>query len=1202
MPRNWTAAQQRAIDCRGKTLLVSAAAGSGKTAVLTERVIRRLTDRTNPIELSRMLVVTFTRAAAQELREKIGAALAEALQRNPGDPLLIRQMTALGNAHISTIHSFCYDMIRSHFELLGLRADTRIADDTEINFLRGECMSATLDAYYDGEWNDIADIGSLVDLFVTDRDDRFETVMLEIYRKVTAYPEGISFFDQSAQALHSAAASVMEGMSPLQTTWGKSIVDTMLRYADAACVILRRAVQYLGESEKTAHAYMPRFEEDLNCLTAFAKALREKEFEAAKNVIGGYQAGKLGALRAADKTEETVYYAEFRSGMTKKIRGWAQTYFTADEGDIARDMQRTAAICEDLYRFLSRFEARFTAEKQSRGILDFADLERLTLRLLTEGEAAGSISAETAARFDEIYIDEYQDVNELQDRIFCAIARPNNRFLVGDIKQSIYGFRGAEPALFAQYRASFPLYREEDDALTGTLFLPDNFRCDRPIIDFTNAVFGILFPHGSGRVPYGNEDALVFGRPDGAAEPPPVTVALVAPEEEETPEEAEAAYVVAEIRHLLVRGYRPSDIAILVRSKKTASFFEKALTASNVAFFNTDARDFFENAEIQLMMCLLNIIDNPMRDIYLAGALRSPIFGITLDDLIAIRHYSEEGCLYEALCRYSEEKAWEPGRAFLKRLHEYREYARAQSVDRLIWYLFYETGILTLADRAGKGGRANLMLLYEYARRFEAGSFRGLYPFIRNIADIINSDGTLTPASGASESSDCVKIMSIHHAKGLQFPICFLCGTGKHFNGTDVKANFQLDRHLGIGMKLRDSTGYARYDTFLRRALSAQAERAEIDEEMCVLYVALTRAQNRLYVTGSDSEDHLRKLCTACAAEADYLSRESFARMPTYLKWILLSMAAAPCDSVDMVTVHWEMDAAQKRRFLVAVQKAEGTEEVEIAEAAAQERTTAGGNDFPVGVYAEKITERLSYVYAHRSLADIPAKLSVSRLYPGIIDDAVEAVPALGEALQGIRRRPTFLEPTPEGASAADRGTATHAFLQFCDFERLRRYGPEEELSRLINERYLSPQIGALVSCDILHTFLKSELFRELTQAEKVWRELRFAIRLEADRFAEREELRAQLQGETMLVQGIIDCIYLTASGELCLVDYKTDAFASGTSPETIRETLRRRHARQLTYYYHACRSVLCRLPDHMYVYSFALGEKVEIMPLFDAE
>jgi len=1168
MAVNWTPAQQQVIDARGKTLLVSAAAGSGKTAVLTARIIGRLTEPGSEADISRMLIVTFTKAAAAELKDRISAALREKLAENPTNTRLASQLMKLGRAKISTIHSFCYDVVRANFERLGISASVRVADETEMVILNRDVMDAVVEEYYsmDPARCDIADFPAFCEQFITLQDERLCDIMLELYDKLQVYPEGIDFLlngeTGEEEFFHTSFGRV------IRREMGEMLAHYRRIYADA--------LEEFADGDVFEKNYLPAFSADYDYICRLIAAL-DGSYEDCRAVMSSYSKVTLGrGVKAAMQTPESQFYRDARDSFGKQRAAAQERYFSLTPGQIRSAMAENAAVFADVHRLLSAFRRRLDAEKLERGVVDFTDLERMTYRLFYDEQGELTPTArEMAARFDEIYIDEYQDVNALQDRIFAAVSRPDNRFMVGDIKQSIYGFRGASPDIFAGYRERFLPWEEAGDRPEAAIFLSSNFRCDRPIIDFCNLVCGTAFRRGSTALPYSDRDDLILGKTGGGEVPVEVAV-LPAGQEGSDPE---VEFVVSRIGQLVAEGVPPGDICILLRSAKGESArFEDALKTLSVPCTSSVSRDFFGNAEVLLMLCLLNCIDNPSRDIYLAGALKSPLYGFTLDDLVRIRRETKGGSLYAALVNYTAANDFAPGRYFLDKLAEYREAARGLPVDRLIWLIYRDSGLLSMVYDRDEGSpgirRANLMLLYEYARQFEGGSFRGLYKFIQYINSIIESDQTLQTARPAAEGAGAVRIMSIHQSKGLEFPVCFLCGTGRKFNERDAAKSHLFSRETAAVTKLRDPGGFAAYDTPMRRAAAASIRRSGIDEEMRVLYVALTRAKSRLIVTAADKEPE--KLLETSAASAKYLSPYAYAQSPTYIGWILSALSAG--GQGDFCRLITEGGAIEPP--LIDKNEKAGAIEPALEDPQAVRR---------------QLLERFSFVYPHRALTDVPAKLSVSRLFPEVLDQPEEGTAQLEQEVPEMRSLPRFMEESsaPERAGGARRGTATHVFMQFCDLERAAEQGVEKELARLVENQFMTQEMADLCYIGQLKTFFRSSLCEAIRTSRQVWRELRFNIRLPAGEFTADAARREEFADEQILVQGVVDCLFLDREGKLCLVDYKTDYIPPELreDPEAARAMLRQRHRLQLGYYRVACERMMRRPVDRVWLYAFGLGE-----------
>ncbi|MBQ2766011.1 MAG: UvrD-helicase domain-containing protein, partial [Clostridia bacterium] len=937
------------------------------------------------------------------------------------------------------------------------------------------------------------------------------------------------------------------------------------------------------------------FSDDIDFIDRVLAACDRRVYEDISTIFSAFSPVRLGVVRNAELSPDIEKAKSVRKKFHDERKELAGKFFSLTPDELQKNRLDTADTLNKLYTLLCAFTKRFNDEKRRRSLVDFGDLERLAYKMLVEN-GKPSIAAKTVAeKFDEIYIDEYQDVNAVQDAIFSAVSRGDNRFMVGDIKQSIYAFRGAEPRIFADYRRKFGRLDDGNTKSGAAVFLSNNFRCDKSVIDFSNIVSGCLFTSGRGDIPFTNDDLLIHSKVDTESGEP-VHVVLVDGSGEDSTDDIdsrEAEYIASEITRLLADGrkndgtlIKPSDIAILMRSAKAHSAaLEVAFDRRGIPYYNNVSANFFENAEILLALCILNIIDNPTRDIYLAGALKSPVFAFTLDELIKIRRTHQSGSLYDALCAYSEKESFQKGLDFLETLERWRTKASGMPIDRLLWYIYTDTDLLALVyDNENATRRANLMLLYEYARRFEASSFKGLYNFIRYVNDILDQKAEFENAKVFGEASDTVKLMTIHQSKGLEFPVCFICGTGKKFNENDLRANIVIERSLGIALKLADTTGFARYDTPIRQALVKRLADSQLEEEMRVLYVALTRARERLYITALASD--AQEMLDTAASDAERLSRYVIMKNGGYMRWILTALA------------HHEKSGNSDAPVTIdIIRPSTETEQTEIQP---QKGTIASDKDN--SEIMDLVRERFDFVYPKSAASRLPAKLSVSKLTPTILDDDAAELEDTYEEYSFEAKRPLFLDknaaPT---ATGAERGTATHLFMQFCDFSRFIGASDdlveiiEDEAARLAEKKFITPRAASLINVRGLARFFAGDTFAEICSSPRIWREHRFNVKLPASDFTKDSTLAAELTGESVLVQGVIDCFFENPDGTLTLIDYKTDYTPPELTHDEAMNMLRERHSLQLSYYKAACEKISARRVSRVAVYSFALGCAIEM-------
>lgn len=1209
MEKKWTAAQTAAMTIRDKTLLVSAAAGSGKTATLTERIIRSLTDPEHPEDISKMLIVTFTRAAADELKSRIFSALSNALAtaQEPINRHLSEQMVKLGSAKICTIDAFYLELLRANFSVLGISSSFRIADPIECELLGRDVMDETIEYFYE---NDDA-FPALAECFSTVRGaDYLADTFLSLVDLCGSIPEGIEFFEISAKQTEADAERDF-----LSSRFGTIISSRALDLADYCLSFFEQACQYLSDDPTFARAMLPSFEYDCSFCADLVKALSAPQttYSEIQILLDSFSPIRLGRVKEEEKTEMSIYFQKMRSSLHTKIRDLRKKSFSHSTDEIRRAMLDTAHITHRLYALLSEYDRRMKEEKSKRNMLDFTDIRRYTMQLLIDESGNPTpIARRYAEEFSSIYIDEYQDVDGVQDLIFSAIAKPNNRFMVGDIKQSIYGFRGAEPKVFAGYRERFPAHNSESakHSNTATVFMSENFRCDENVIRFTNLVCSQIFSVCSESIDYKSEDDLVFSKnlPREDYISPKVQVSVLLsqsefPSDAQAGEESisedevlsgqmlEAEYIAGEIDRLIRFEKKADgspicagDIAVLFRSRTMSAPLIQALQARSIQSSESDAERYFENPDVLMLLCLLNTIDNPHRDVYLAGTLRSLLFDFSMEDLIQIRSASDQSSsLYDALVNYKSEhnSLAERCRSFDDFLTDMREKSVSLSVDRLLKLLFESdlfvaSGLVSAQSSDGEGG--NLLRMYEYARSFESGTYKGLYNFIQFINTVIEENKKMKlPPKGTSPNR--VNLMTIHQSKGLEFPICFVCGAGKRFNLDDSYASLLVEYPDGIAMKIADPTGFARINTPMREALAINMTNRMIEEEMRVLYVALTRARERLYVTAS-SGSTADSLMNTATMHARFCGRYTILGCRSYLDWVLIPFA----DSNNLPN-------CAELCFLSAdeVQKAfsfDENEEQSIDSASLEIDTEL----------RDYLREKYSFKYPYSELRKLPAKLSVSHLSPDALDQENTSLD-LFSSKKKSSIPDFFLSDQPQKASATERGTATHLFLQFCDFDRAKKYGIQEEIDRLIEKRFLPKNIAELIFADELELFLKSDLMQRIQNAKKIFREQRFNVFLLPENFTKNSEFQKKLNGERLAVQGVIDLILIDEDGAPVLYDYKTDRLSHQelTNPELISQKMNRLHGLQLSYYAHAASLLFGKPCKKLFVYSTQAGQSFEI-------
>ena len=1183
--REWTGEQLSAIEERNKTLLVSAAAGSGKTATLTERIIRQLTDE-DPIGVDSLLVVTFTNAAARELRLKISRALTEAVEQNPENKRLKEQLHLLPSAKIRTIDSFCNDILKTNCDRVGVPPNYRIADTAECELLAISIIEGLIEAVYNGELPEVASPEEFEELADCLTDSKKTEQLCEVFRVVHLKCENE---EKGVESLLDLIKNYENPLPVEKNAYGEYIIARLREMAEHYSAALRKRYAVFSEDQGSEGKYIPILEEDIKIVD---KILAAESYTELREVMGEIAFKDLPKGKKI-MTDNIESYTAMRAYFKADVNGM-KPYFTYTEEmweSLFCDLHRLFTV---LYRFVAMFDSLFTEEKRRRGALSYADIERYTYNCLVKDGEATDIALNLRERFAAVYIDEYQDVNSLQNRIFEVISRPRGRFMVGDIKQSIYGFRSARPEIFSAMKTSFPKLSESEGDV-ASVFMSSNFRCDRAVVDFVNGIFDRAFGLTGESIGYEEGDRLDYAKIHKTGEPEYikplvcVTDKLTSddylPQDDEDFEEdvGDSPLIVArKISELLASGrldsgepIRPSDIAILMRySDGKADRYVEALNELSVPVCISGGKGFFLSAEVLLALCLLNSIDNPHRDIYLAGLMCSPLYLFTPDELYVIRKEKPRETLYESLVAYTEaHPEFTKGAEFLKTLGYYRAISEGVSVGALIYKLYHETGLYALAVK--NGGKDNLTLLYDYARNFEAGAFRGLYNFISFINTLINKKSTFDDAREGSET-DAVKIVTCHASKGLEYPVVFLVDATSRIVNKEKKNRLAYSGGFGMAMRLRTPSGLAVVDNPVMDIVNHRIERKNYEEELRVLYVALTRARERLFILGKSPNQKREVYEKKINTLREDLSGYSVRRLSSMMEMVLV---AGECGT----PVYPEDFVSEPPRATVTEAVPTPTEASELSEEECAN-------------ISDELTRRFTYEYPRAHMTRLPEKMSVSRMSPTVLD-GTESESASLETVETKRRRLPAFADGGHADESAKRGIATHYFLQFCDLELLEKHGAAAELERLRANGFISDADAMRVRLDEIELFAGSELYRTMRGAKKIYREFRFNVRLPAVHFTSEEKNKELYRDEDILVQGVIDCIVERHDGTLCLYDYKTDRLTEKELSDRAlaEEKLRTSHKMQLTLYSLAAEKIFGKIPEVLEVYSLPLGDTVSM-------
>ena len=1183
--RKWTEAQRQAIDVTGKTLLVSAAAGSGKTAVLTERIVKTITDKENPVGINELLIVTFTTAAAAEMRERIGAAVRRASASDPENEHLRRQVFLLPSAKIKTIDSFCNEVLRSCTDKVGISPSYRIGDVAELDLLGREVLLGLISAILDGDTEE--DISSsefeeLTDCILpTKKIDFLADVFLKLYHDFSSTELGMGTLYKLSEVYFTDGYK-----TPEKTPFGKHLMNEASEVFSHFIREIGLLIDDLSSGSADEAEYVIAMRE---CRDRIKRAREIEGYFDLAEILPALKLKLPVKKRNVELTDLQNYARAVKDELNEAIKKLT-AYFDFTRQDWESYFIGIRPPIRALCDFMARFDELFMAEKRARGVFGYNDIERFVYQCLWDGDEPSDVARAIREELYAVYIDEYQDVNSLQNKIFTAVSREDNRFMVGDIKQSIYSFRAAEPDIFAKMKGTLPIYKPGLSAHAASIFMSSNFRSDEGIINFANGVFDKIFTYTGESIGYREEDKLIFGKGDidGISlgnHTPRITVLSSDTDGDDEEKSAILPNEIAErIKELLDGGVladgtplRPKDIAIILRDMKgRAGEYSRAISALGIPVRVADEKSFFLNREVLLVLCLLNSIDNPRRDVYFAGLLRSPIFDFSADELYYTSRAGGD-CLYTSLVNYVKDNpAFEKGQAVLRLIDRYRLLAEGERADRIIRMLYRELGLVALAARGG--GKDNLTVLYNYAREHENASYKGLHSFISFINSVIRDGGEFNTVKESSDRDE-VSIVSVHSSKGLEYPIVFYADTNKRIQKSGAldpsRINYVTD--FGITFSLRTPSGLGVVESPCDLALLRFKARRRFEEEMRVLYVCLTRARERLYVFGAvkgDTGEYLDK----AIARSESLSAYSLRKMQSYLDIILAT--DPPAEIEACAPVDKEIDSSE------CIES--------VALCVTEERDTRRTDEM-----RRLMLDRIRYTYPSGELTRLPEKLSVSLLYPGVLDGADGGKSSLTPTTVSLEPRgyvPSFISGIDRDESKK-RGIATHLFMQFCDVDRVISGGARAELDRLFSEGFISAEDKDRVRLGEIEKFESSELIRAMADARRIYRELRFNVKLPAAKFTTDPELRSALGERRVLVQGVIDCVIEDQRGELRLVDYKTDRLTENELKDEslAEEKLRAAHSEQLYYYTLAITEMFGKRPRSAEVYSLPLGRTVEI-------
>lgn len=1246
----WTDDQWKAIYAKGQDILVAAAAGSGKTAVLVERMIQKIIATDEPIDVDQLLVVTFTNAAAAEMRHRIGEALEKAINANPTSVHLRKQLSLLNRASISTLHSFCLEVIRKYYYLIDIDPGFRIADETEAQLLRDEVMDELFEDEYGQQNNDA--FFCVVDTFTNDRSDvALQTIIEELYDFSRANASPDSYLAEVIDMYNVDETQKMDEFPFMQAL----LFDVELQ--------LEGVKQLLNQGlalTKLPAGPAPRadnFTDDVRIVDTMLSAKNES-WQALYEVMQNWSFSRAKPCKGDEFDKSLIDRAQkIREQAKKTLQKLQAELFERKPESFIRDMHEMKDTIATLVDLVKKYALRFEAVKQEKGLVDFADLEHYCLEILTGGftEDGTRFPSEAALtyrnQFAEVLVDEYQDVNLVQEAIVQLVTKDGeqtgNLFMVGDVKQSIYRFRLAEPNLFLGKYNRFTTLGTESGL---RIDLAKNFRSRGEVLAGTNYLFKQVMGVKVGEIEYDEAAELKLGASYPEDQPYPVELMLIdmekgkeaepseggEDEDGDTPgdldaielaqSELEARLMATKIKTMIeerklvynakTKSHRPMmyrDVVILLRSMTWAPQIMEEFKQQGIPIYANLSSGYFEATEVAIMLSLLKVIDNPHQDIPLAAVLRSPIVRLNEEDLALIRVNRKNGSFFDAVKSFirqqptdKTEQAIEKVARFLGQLDEWRSMARQGSLSELIWQLYRDTYFYDFVGGlpGGKQRQANLRAFYDRARQYEATSFRGLFRFLRFIERMRDRGDDLGAARALGEQEDVVRIMTIHSSKGLEFPVVFIAGLARQFNTMDLKKSYMLDKEFGFATKYVNPDKRISYPSLPQLAFKRKKKLEMLAEEMRVLYVALTRAKENLYLLASvkDANKLVEKWSSVTQHQEWLLTEFDRAKANSYLDWIgpslvrhhqcqlLVSSDYTVNDLISSaISKHmsnWSVNII-KANTLMENGDEEANHQDEYMEKMKKGELISVSSD-----YQDEIEKRLSWKYAYGDATSHRSKQSVTEMKrQQELADAETDTTLVRTFKKPILNRPRFMQE--KQLSPAERGTAMHAVMQHVDLTKpVTDQAIEQLLVEMVHKELLTVEQKEVIDITQIAQFFESELGQRLIRANQIRREVPFSMAISAkEAFADWQDV-----SEPVLLQGVIDCLFEDDQG-LVLLDYKTDGiqdrFKGGFNEA--KPILEDRYKIQIDLYTKAIENTFRKQITERYLYFFDGGHLLKL-------
>ncbi len=1182
MSRKWTPEQENAINSTGGSILVSAAAGSGKTSVLVERVIKQIIDLDNPIDIDKFLIVTFTKAAAQEMRSRISARLSEMISKNPQNSHLHNQQIMLKCASLGTIHSFCASIIRENFYKLGISPKFRIAEESEISIIKNQAMEKTLNDFYEFQNPDFI---YTANLFGNEKNDNSLSLIIEqIYDFTRSLPFPEKWMNNVCK-MYENITSVKD--SP----WGKIAVNFAKKSFTEVQKILSQIKTVSSKNENIQKSYGEAIEKDLSEANSIMESLNIESWDKIAEKITQFSFSKFKPLRCKDCDFEKNVISEKRKYAKNLIEN-SKKYFTFSELGTINSLKKFKVVTKTLFEVTNYFCEEISYLKTIKNIADYSDLEHWTIKLLSKDTDSGEINPsdiafEISNRYAEIMVDEYQDINEIQNTIFKLINNNNKIFCVGDVKQSIYKFRHSKPQIFLGKKSDYRLYSKEENNYPAKIILGKNFRSNPKIIDSINFIFESIMSEEAGEIQYNDEEKLVPGiyKEETQNDECDINFSIIdTSQSQENSDILEADFIAEKITEMIHQKYkviengteRPitySDFCILMRSSNAhAHIYASRLLEQGIPAWSETKEKFLDTSEISNIISILQTINNPVQDIPLISAMMSPIFGFNVDELSEIRESDRNNLFYFAV-KKSSENGIKKCTDFLEKINYWRKISCTVPCGELIEFIYQDTDYpaLCLAKAKGEVKKANLELLVQYAEKFENQYHKGLSGFLDYIENIRQKKSDLEPASISSEYENTVKIMSIHKSKGLEFPVCIVAGCGKKFNFDKNKVIINSD--FGPAMKLKNDEGTLQFDNLMRKAVFSQNQNEDISEEMRIFYVALTRAKQKLFLIASIKEPtKIIEKSLILTQDTDNISPFEVKNSSSFASWIILCICQSTlrnklCNIMNLNEYISEKNSKHLNWDINLISpEPECSETLDNYEECTETQNSVENFD---AAWRQIINDRFDFVYPYKEFINLPLKISASMMNQSGDWEQYTA-----------NSKPSFV--SEKNFTPAQKGTALHKFMCFANFKRATLNGVKSEINYLLSEEFLTVKESESLNVTQIQKFINSPLAKRILQSKKVLREQRFSVKIPPE-LLNKHAISEKISDTFVVMQGALDCAF-QENGKYVIVDYKTD------KTENIKD-LYEKYSTQLNLYKYALEKISEIKVKELIIYSFYLNE-----------